>query len=72
MGCKFLNQYEIIENNTLLIVAEINDIFFSENIIQEDGWLNLDLAKSVTVNGLDGYSLPKLVERFKYAKRKNE
>jgi flavin reductase (DIM6/NTAB) family NADH-FMN oxidoreductase RutF len=72
LGCKFLNKYEIIENNTLLIVAEINDIFFSENIIQEDGWLNLDLAKSVTVNGLDGYSLPKLVERFKYAKRKNE
>ena len=72
LGCKFLNLYEIIENNTLLIVAEINDIFFNENIIQEDGWLNLDLAKSVTVNGLDGYSLPKLVERFKYAKRKNE
>ena len=72
LGCKFLNLYEIIENNTLLIVAEINDIFFNENIIQVDGWLNLDLAKSVTVNGLDGYSLPKLVERFKYAKRKNE
>jgi flavin reductase (DIM6/NTAB) family NADH-FMN oxidoreductase RutF len=72
LGCKFLNQYEIKENNTLLMVAEINDIFFEENIIQEDGWLNLDTAKTVTVNGLDGYALPKLVDRFKYAKRKNE
>ena len=72
LGCKFLNQYEINENNTLLMVAEINDIFFEENIIQKDGWLNLDTAKTVTVNGLDGYALPKLVDRFKYAKRKNE
>lgn len=72
LGCKFLNQYEIKENNTLLMVAEINDIFFEENIIQKDGWLNLDTAKTVTVNGLDGYALPKLVDRFKYAKRKNE
>ena len=72
LGCKFLNQYEIKENNTLLMVAEINDIFFEENIIQEDGWLNLDTAKTVTVNGLDGYSLPKLARRFEYAKRKNE
>ncbi len=72
LGCKFLNQYKIKENNTLLMVAEINDIFFEENIIQKDGWLNLDTAKTVTVNGLDGYALPKLVDRFKYAKRKNE
>ena len=72
LGCKFLNQYEIKENNTLLMVAEINDIFFEENIIQKDGWLNLDTAKTVTVNGLDGYALPKLAHRFKYAKRKNE
>ena len=72
LGCKFLNQYEIKENNTLIMVAEINDIFFEENIIQEDGWLNLDTAKTVTVNGLDGYALPKLAKRFEYAKRKNE
>ena len=72
LGCKFLNQYEIKENNTLLIVAEINDIFADKAIIQDDGWLNLEIAKSVTVNGLDGYALPSLVDRFEYAKRKNE
>ena len=72
LGCKYLNQYEIKENNTLLMVAEINDIYFNENIIQKDGWLNLDIAKTVTVNGLDGYALPSLVQRFEYAKPKNE
>ena len=52
------------------MVAEINDIFADEAIIQDDGWLNLEIAKSVTVNGLDGYALPTLVDRFEYAKRK--
>ena len=72
LGCKYLNQYEIKENNTLLMVAEINDIYFNEDIIQKDGWLNLDIAKTVTVNGLDGYALPSLVQRFEYAKPKDE
>ena len=72
LGCKYLNQYEIKENNTLLMVAEINDIYFNEDIIQNDGWLNLETAKTVTVNGLDGYALPSLVDRFEYAKPKNE
>ena len=72
LGCKYLNQYEIKENNTLLMIAEINDIYFNEDIIQNDGWLNLDIAKTVTVNGLDGYALPSLVQRFEYAKPKDE
>lgn len=72
LGCKYLNQYEIKENDTLLMVAEINDIYFNEDIIQNDGWLNLETAKTVTVNGLDGYALPSLLDRFKYAKPKNE
>jgi flavin reductase (DIM6/NTAB) family NADH-FMN oxidoreductase RutF len=72
LGCKYLNQYEIKENNTLLMIAEINDIYFNEDIIQNDGWLNLDIAKTVTVNGLDGYALPSLIQRFEYAKPKNE
>jgi flavin reductase (DIM6/NTAB) family NADH-FMN oxidoreductase RutF len=72
LGCKFINKYEIKENNTLLMVAEINDIYCDNNIIQEDGWLSLDKAKTVTINGLDGYALPALLDRFKYAKRKDE
>ena len=65
-----MNKYEIKENNTLLIVAEINDIYFEKDIISNDGYLQLDKAETVTVNGLDGYALPTLINRFKYAKPK--
>ena len=70
LGCEFLNKYEIKENDTLLMVAEIKDIYFEKDFINEEGWLQLDKAKSVAINGLDGYALPTLIDRFKYAKPK--
>ena len=70
LGCKYLNKYEIKENDTLLMVAEINDIYFENEYLNEDGWLQLDKAKSVAINGLDGYALPSLIDRYKYAKPK--
>ena len=73
LACKFSNMYEIKENNTVLMIAEITDIFFKKEYLEKDGWLRLDKADSVSINGLDGYALPKLIERYKYAKpKKNE
>jgi hypothetical protein len=34
----------------------------------KDGWLQLDKGNVVAINGLDGYCLPKLVDRFEYAR----
>lgn len=69
--CKYLNEYHIKENNTIHIIASIERLFFEEELQHEDGWLQLDKGNVVTVNGLDGYCLPKLVDRLKYA-RKNQ
>jgi flavin reductase (DIM6/NTAB) family NADH-FMN oxidoreductase RutF len=69
--CKYLNEYAIQENDTIHIIASIEHLFFEEELQHEDGWLQLDKGKVVTVNGLDGYCLPKLVDRFQYA-RKNQ
>jgi hypothetical protein len=51
-------------------VASIEGIYVDDGILQEDGWLRLDLAKTVTINGLDGYAETKLIERFEYARPK--
>ena len=71
LGCKFLEEYYIKENDTLMLVSEIMHIYIIDNKIQEkDGWLNLQTAKSVTINGLDGYLSAKLINRFPYARPK--
>jgi len=68
LGCKFVNEYHIKENDTVLVVASIEHIYFDEGIQMPDGWLRLDDAGTVVVNGLDGYSLPTLLDRFHYAR----
>ncbi|MDT0675771.1 flavin reductase family protein [Autumnicola musiva] len=68
LGCKYLNEYEIKENSTTMIIGAIEHIYFDEEIQAPDGWLRLDDAGTVAVNGLDGYALPTLLDRFHYAR----
>lgn len=70
LGCTFLNEYEIKENDTLLLVSEIEHLYIDSNIQEEDGWLNLQKADTVTINGLDGYAKSQLLDRFPYARPK--
>ncbi len=66
--CKYLNEYDIKENGTIHIIASIEQIIIKENIIQKENWLRLDLENVVAINGLDAYCVPKLVNRFDYAR----
>jgi flavin reductase (DIM6/NTAB) family NADH-FMN oxidoreductase RutF len=67
--CKFVNEYIIKENNTIHIIASIEHVFYNEILEHKDGWLQLDKGNIVTLNGIDGYFLPKLIDRFQYAKQ---
>ncbi|GEQ87118.1 flavin oxidoreductase [Patiriisocius marinistellae] len=70
MGCHYVNHYNIEENGCLFIIGSIEHLFIDEGILKEDGFLNLENAETVTVNGLDGYALPTLLKRFEYARPK--
>jgi flavin reductase (DIM6/NTAB) family NADH-FMN oxidoreductase RutF len=67
--CKYVNEYHIKENDTIHIIASIENLFFDENLQHKDGWLQLDQGNVISLNGLDGYCLPKLVDRFQYARK---
>ena len=68
IACRYVNEYAIEENNTVLVVGAIEDIFLPEGIHTEDGWIDLSKANGVTINGLDSYAQPKLLDRLQYAK----
>ncbi len=68
MGCSYVNEYHIRENDTILVIGEIEHLYFEEGIQMPDGWLRLDDADTVAINGLDGYALPVLLDRFQNAK----
>jgi flavin reductase (DIM6/NTAB) family NADH-FMN oxidoreductase RutF len=67
--CKYLNEYHIKENDTIHVIASVEHLFFDEEMEHKDGWLQLDKGNVVSLNGLDGYCLPKLVDRFEYARQ---
>lgn len=66
--CRYVNEYEIVENNTIHLIAAIEEIHFRDDMLHHDYWLQLDQGAVVAVNGLDGYCLPKIVDRFDYAR----
>ncbi len=68
IGCKYLNTYEIKENGCLLIIASIEEIFIDEQLISQDGFVNLDKGNIASIVGLDGYYIPKKIARFPYAR----
>lgn len=71
LGCRFLNAYEIKENDTLLLVSGIEHVFIADqDIQQQDGWLKLENANTVAINGLDGYATTSLLDRYAYARPK--
>ena len=69
--CKYVNEYKIEENGCFHIIASIEKIYIEEDLLEEDLFIRLDKANVVTINGVDGYALPKLIDRFEYA-RQNE
>ncbi|MGY5847922.1 flavin reductase family protein [Salegentibacter sp. HM20] len=72
IGCRYVNEYLIKENNTVMVIGAIEHIYFEEGIQAPDGWLRLDDAETVAINGLDGYALPQLLDRFHYARPEQE
>ena len=68
IACEYVNEYAIQENGTLLMVGKILDIYLPETSLEQDGWVNLGKTNGVTINGLDSYSKPTLLDRFSYAK----
>lgn len=66
IGMKYLEEYHIKINKTILVVGEIQCFYIDDSMLQEDGFLDLSLGKVVSINGLDGYALPELITRYDY------
>ena len=70
IACQYENEYHVKENNTILIVGSIQHLFVVDKLVGLDGQISLEKGNVVAINGLDGYALPKLLERFEYARPK--
>jgi flavin reductase (DIM6/NTAB) family NADH-FMN oxidoreductase RutF len=70
MGVEFRQKIEIELNGTVLVIGEIVELILNEELIQEDGKLDIVKAQSVAVTGLDEYHVATSLGRLAYAKPK--
>jgi flavin reductase (DIM6/NTAB) family NADH-FMN oxidoreductase RutF len=68
MGCSYENEYLIKESGCIVIVANIEHLFYDEAIQTDDGFLDLTKAETVGIIGLDGYVKTEMLDRFSYAR----
>ncbi|MFD2568143.1 flavin reductase family protein [Pseudotenacibaculum haliotis] len=67
---KYLEEYFIKTNEVLHIIAEIQDIYVNDDLLEEDGFINLAKGKIAAINGLDAYAIAKENTRFEYQRPK--
>jgi len=68
LGIEFKEEIKITSHNTVLIVGEINHVYFPTNCLCEDGYLDIEKASSITCSGLDSYHKTERLARLSYAK----
>ncbi len=72
IGLTYCEEYVIKRNNCIQLIGEIKDLFVLENLLEDDGFVNLSKGDIVAINGLDGYTLPKLKARLEYQRPKKD
>ena len=68
LDIEFKERIDLTINNTIMVIGEIKNIYFPENCLQEDGYLDIEKAGTITCSGLDSYHLSTRIDRLAYAK----
>lgn len=72
LGVKFKERLDISINGTILIIGQIDHVYFPKNCLCEDAFLDLEKANTITCSGLDSYHKTHRLERLSYAKPDRE
>lgn len=72
LGVQFKERIDISINGTILIIGQIEHMYFPEICFGEDAFLDLEKANTITCSGLDSYHKTQLLERLSYAKPDKE
>ncbi|APU11857.1 flavin reductase family protein [Cellulophaga lytica] len=67
---KFIEELPIAANDTILVIGEIINLYVKENLLQQDGLIDLAKGNVAAINGLDTYAVPKTNTRFEYQRPK--
>ena len=68
IGLELVEKIDIASNGTILLIGKVVEVFLPEDILRDDGSLDLESANTVTVSGQDTYHLTNELVRLSYPK----
>lgn len=68
IAAEFVRKVDIIENGTVLIIAQIKAVSIPENCLATDGYIDVEKAGTITCVGVDSYHTTSKLARLSYAK----
>jgi flavin reductase (DIM6/NTAB) family NADH-FMN oxidoreductase RutF len=72
MGVIFRERIDLNINGTILIIGEITQLYYPQDCICEDGFIDIEKANTITCSGLDSYHSTNRLSRLSYAKPDEE
>lgn len=70
MSMKFIEEIYVPSNDVMLVVSQIEELYVQDNLLHDDGLINLATGKVATINGLDTYAIPKFKKQLTYQRPK--
>lgn len=68
IGCRFAEEYLIKSNDTIFIVGEILEVIIPDDVLMNDGYVDIEKAGTIAISALDSYHQTKRIARLSYAK----
>jgi len=68
IGLRFEEEIPIRANGTILIISGIEHIYLPEDVLNENGYINLEVAGSAGISGLNTYYQLEKLASFAYAR----
>jgi len=66
--CEFKQKIDLEINGTIMIIGQIQEIILPDHCLGKDGFVDIELAETITCSGLDSYHSTKKIGRLSYAK----
>ncbi|MFO0477949.1 MAG: flavin reductase family protein [Bacteroidota bacterium] len=68
LGVHFKEHIDLAINGTILIIGQIEHLYFPKDCLCEDSFLDIEKANTLACSGLDSYHKTSRLERLTYAK----
>jgi len=67
-GLELVEKHELKINETILVIGKVIEVILPQSCLLPDGAIDIEMAETVAISGLDSYHATEKIARLSYAK----